>query len=36
MSPEADRDSSAYLAGLIPVLIGVALLIYSYLLAPKD
>jgi hypothetical protein len=36
MSPEADRDSSAYLVALIPVLIGVALLIYSYLLAPKD
>ena len=26
----------AYLAGLIPLLIGVVLLIYSYLLAPKE
>ena len=36
MSPEADRDTSAYLVGLLPVLVGVALLIYSYLLAPRD
>ena len=36
MSPDSGSDSSAYLVGLIPVLVGVALLIYSYLLAPKD
>ena len=26
----------AYLVGLIPLLVGLALLIYSYVLAPKD
>jgi Flp pilus assembly protein TadB len=36
ISPESSSDSSAYLVGLIPVLVGVALLVYSYLLAPKD
>jgi hypothetical protein len=36
ISPHSGSDSSAYLVGLIPVLVGVALLIYSYLLAPKD
>lgn len=36
VSPDSGSDSSAYLVGLIPVLVGVALLIYSYLLAPKD
>lgn len=30
------REESAYLVGLIPLLIGVALLIYSFMLAPKD
>ena len=35
-SPDSGSDSSAYLVGFIPVLVGVALLIYSYLLAPKD
>lgn len=29
-------DKGVYLAGLIPLLIGVALLIYSTLLAPKE
>ena len=36
ISPDSGSDSSAYLVGFIPVLVGVALLIYSYLLAPKD
>jgi len=36
ISPHSDGDNSAYLVGVIPGLIGVALLIYSYLLAPKD
>ena len=31
-----DRDEPVYLVGLIPLLIGVALLAYSYLLAPKE
>jgi hypothetical protein len=31
----AHEHDSAFLAGLIPLLIGVALLAYSYLLAPK-
>jgi hypothetical protein len=31
----AQRHNSDYLVGLIPLLIGVALLVYSYLLAPK-
>lgn len=30
-----ERDEPVYLVGLIPLLIGVALLAYSYLLAPK-
>ena len=29
-------DRPAYLVGLIPVLIGIALLAYSYILAPRD
>lgn len=36
ISPHSDGDSSAYLVGLIPSLVGVALLIYSYVLAPKN
>ena len=31
-----DHDEPVYLAGLIPLLIGVALLIYPFLLAPKE
>jgi nucleoside recognition membrane protein YjiH len=31
-----EGDKPVYLVGLIPVLIGVALLAYSYLLAPKE
>jgi hypothetical protein len=31
-----ERSEPAYLVGLIPLLIGVALLAYSYLLAPKE
>jgi hypothetical protein len=31
-----ERGEPAYLAGLIPLLVGVALLVYSYLLAPKE
>ena len=31
-----ERDEPVYLVGLIPLLIGVALLAYSYLLAPKE
>jgi hypothetical protein len=30
------RDGPAYLVGLIPGLVGVALLVYSYILAPKE
>ena len=30
------REEPVYLAGLIPLLIGVALLIYSFLFAPKE
>jgi hypothetical protein len=30
------RDEPVYLVGLIPLLIGVALLIYSFLFAPKE
>jgi Flp pilus assembly protein TadB len=30
------HDEPAYLAGLILVLVGVALLVYSYILAPKE
>jgi hypothetical protein len=29
-------NARLYLAGVIPLLIGVALLLYSYILAPKD
>lgn len=36
ISPDSGSDSSAYLVGVIPVLVGMALLIYSYVLAPKD
>ena len=36
ISPDSGSDSSAYLVGVIPVLVGIALLIYSYVLAPKD
>jgi hypothetical protein len=35
ISPHSDGDHSAYLVGVIPALIGVALLVYSYLLALK-
>jgi hypothetical protein len=31
-----DTHEPAYLVGLIPLLVGLALLIYSYALAPKD
>ncbi len=31
-----ERRESAYLAGLIPLLAGAALLVYSYLLAPRE
>jgi len=31
-----DTQEAAYLVGLIPLLVGIALLTYSYLLAPKD
>lgn len=31
-----DTREPAYLVGLIPLLVGLALLIYSYVLAPKD
>jgi uncharacterized membrane protein (GlpM family) len=31
-----ERSEPAYLVGLIPLLIGVALLAYSYVLAPKQ
>ncbi|MFZ0796698.1 MAG: hypothetical protein WCA13_18550 [Terriglobales bacterium] len=30
------RDEPVYLAGLIPLLVGVALLMYTFLLAPKE
>src|SRR5215813_2446774 len=30
------RDEPAYLAGVIPLLVGVALLVYAYGLAPKE
>lgn len=36
ISPDSGSDSSAYLVGVIPVLVGMALLIYSYVLAPKN
>jgi len=36
ISHHSDGDHSAYLVGVIPALIGVALLVYSYLLAPKS
>jgi len=31
-----DHKEPAYLAGLVPLLVGVALLAYSYLLAPRE
>ena len=31
-----DRKEPAYLAGLVPLAVGVTLLVYSYLLAPRD
>ena len=31
-----ERDEPAYLAGVIPLLVGVALLVYAYGLAPKE
>jgi hypothetical protein len=31
-----ERDEPVYLAGLIPLLIGLALLLYTFLLAPKE
>lgn len=36
ISPHSNGDSSAYLVGIIPILVGAALLFYSYLLAPKN
>lgn len=36
ISPDSDGDTSAYLVGIIPALIGVALMAYAYLLAPKN
>lgn len=36
ISPDSGTDTSAYLVGTIPALIGVALIVYSYLLAPKN
>jgi hypothetical protein len=30
------HDEPVYLAGLIPLLIGLALLLYTYFLAPKE
>jgi hypothetical protein len=30
------HDEPVYLAGLIPLLIGVALLVYAFFLAPKE
>jgi hypothetical protein len=36
MSPHSDGHNSAYLFGFIPGLIGLALIVYSYLLAPKS
>ena len=34
--PIARVPSGVYFAGLIPLLVGIALLLYSYLLAPKE
>ncbi len=31
-----EHDEPAYLAGLVPLLIGVAMLTYGYVLAPKE
>jgi hypothetical protein len=31
-----ERSEPAYLIGLVPLLIGISLLVYAYLLAPKD
>lgn len=31
-----EKSEPVYLAGLIPLLVGLALLVYSYLLAPKE
>jgi hypothetical protein len=31
-----DRKEPAYLAGLVPLVVGAALLVYSYVLAPKS
>ena len=36
ISPHSDGDHSAYLVGVIPSLIGFVLIVYSYLLAPKN
>lgn len=36
ISPHSDGDSSAYLVGIIPILVGAALIVYSYVLAPKN
>jgi hypothetical protein len=30
------HDDPVYLAGLIPVLVGVALLVYAFVLAPRE
>ncbi len=31
-----EKEEAAYMVGLIPLLVGVALLVYSYVLAPKE
>lgn len=36
ISPHSDADNSAYLFGVIPSLIGIALMVYAYLLSPKS
>ena len=36
LDPHTGVEAEVYLVGLIPLLIGVVLLLYSYLLAPKE
>jgi|HubBroStandDraft_2_1064218.scaffolds.fasta_scaffold51705_4 hypothetical protein len=36
ISPDSGTDNSAYLVGVIPSLVGLALIVYAYLLAPKN
>jgi hypothetical protein len=31
-----ERDEAVYLVGIIPLLVGFALLVYGYILAPKE